>query len=193
MKKLTKIIEGEAFKATSQHKCFFDHSSIKWGEEFDDKIYEGIVKSCFFIPLFHNSYLHEDSLWCAKELHWAIQLEHKIRETISNYCFILPLIDRGSPSDFPECIGRKNAKEIKQFRHLIEGNKSSRAFEEFKSGIYDIFYQNFELLKGAIFCDCLNEIDPISDEELKVWIREQKNNDKTNASNHLPTLKKTIF
>jgi hypothetical protein len=194
MQKLKNMIEVEAFKVTNKQDVFFDQQNIKWGEEFDDKIYEGIVSSYFFIPLYHNVYLHEDNLWCAKELHWAIQLEHKIRETISTYCFILPLIDRGSASDFPECIGRKNAKEIKKFRHFIVGNGTSKAFEDFKNEIYDVLLQNYQLIKeGHSFIAYLNDLEPISNEKLKEWIRQQEIRDKDVSASQLPILTKNVF
>lgn len=193
MLKFKKIIEAEAFKVTNQQNVFFDDKSIKWGEEFDHKIYEGIVSSYFFIPLFHHVYLHEDSLWCAKELHWAIQLENKIREKIAGYCFILPIIDRGSPSDFPDCIGKKNAKEIKKFRHLILGNKTTAAFEDFKGEIYEILLKNYELLeKETIFKQYLSDIKPIPDDEIKSWVKSQKDKQKSVTASHLPVLTKKI-
>lgn len=164
------------------------------GEDFDDKIYKGIVSSYFFIPLFHHVYLHEENLWCAKELHWAIQLEEKIRETISSYCFILPLIDRGSASDFPECLGRKNAKEIKKFRHLILTGGTTKAYEEFKDGIYDILLMNFKLLdESHSFLEYLDKVEPISDEDIIKWVKEQKDKEKATSACHLPTLTKSKF
>ncbi len=194
IQKLKNLIEVEAFKVTNQRNVFFDEKSINWGDNFDDKIYAGIVSSYFFIPLFHHVYLHEENLWCAKELHWAIQLETKIRETVAHYCFILPLIDRGSASDFPECLGRKNAKEIKRFSHLINSNKTSKAFEEFKSEIYDILLNNYRLLaKNHSFLEYLEEVKPLSDGEIRAWVKTQKHNEKAKTASHLPTLTKSIF
>lgn len=192
--KLKKLIEVEAFKVTNKSTVFFDENSINWGEDFDNKIYNGIVSSYFFIPFFHHVYMHEENTWCAKELHWAIQIENKIRERVSDYCFILPLIDRGTASDFPECLGKKNAKEIKKFRHLITGGGTSRAFEEFKSGIYEILLQNFSMLNTEhLFISFLDTVEPASDEEIKKWIKEQKTHERETAASHLPTLAKYEF
>ena len=193
VRKFKEIVETEAFKVTNQKKAFFDEEEINWGAEFDVKIYQAINSSCFFIPMFNFVYLHEDNLWCAKELHWAIQLENKIRETVENYCFILPVIDKGTPSDFPNCIGRKNAKEINQFRHLILNKTTSKAFEDFKIGIYNTLLQNYKLLNNNSFCHLLDEISPISDEDLKLWIKDQKNKEKENASKHIPLLIKNSY
>ena len=78
VKKFKGIIECEAHKVTNIPKVFFDEQSIRWGDEFDEKIYDGIVACYFFIPFYHNSYLHKDNLWCAKELYRAIEVEKKI-------------------------------------------------------------------------------------------------------------------
>lgn len=191
MNKLKKLIEPLAFSVTNKQNVFFDEKSITWGKDFDDKIYDGIVQSYFFIPLYHNVYLHEDNLWCARELHWAIQFENKIREKISNYCFILPLIARGSASDFPDCIGRKNAKEIKRFRHLIVSGGTSKKFEEFKESIYDIFLENYDLISTTnSFVEYIDDITPISDEELIEWIKEQKSKDRKLSKGRLPIITK---
>jgi len=192
MKKVKDLFENEAFKATGVRKVFFDEESIKWGNEFDVKIYEAIVNSCFFIPFYNYSYLHVEDLWCAKELYRAIKVEEKIQKEVANFCFILPLIDRGSPSAFPACIGKKNAREIKQFRHLISGNKTSSALETFKENIYEIFLINFKILKDeAKFKNLCADIEIPSDTEIKEWIKEQKENDKKNEANHLPVLTKS--
>ena len=195
IKKFKSIIECEAFKVTNIPKVFFDEDSIRWGDEFDEKIYDGIVACYFFIPFYHNTYLHEDNLWCAKELYRAIEVEKKIRESaIHNYCFILPIIDRGSASAFPKCIGQKNAKEIKQIRHLVLSNKTNAALERFKDTIYDIFVSNFKLLNNEVkFSELCADIDIPSDDVIKEWIREQKKNEKISEANNPPILKKNEF
>jgi hypothetical protein len=195
IKKFKALIESEAFKVTNMTNVFFDIDTIQWGNQFDEKIYEGIVACYFFLPFYHNSYLHDENLWCAKELLRAIKVEEKIREeAVKNYCFILPIIDRGSASAFPKCIGKKNAKEIKQLRHLILGNKTSAALERFKDGIYDIFFSNFNLLKEDIkFSELCADIEIPTDDEIKEWIREQKEYEKISELNNLPILKKNEF
>lgn len=195
IKKFKTIIESEAAKVTNVGSVFFDDVSIRWGEEFDEKIYDGIVSCYFFIPFYHNSYLHIDNLWCAKELYRAIEVEKKIREhAVANYCFILPIIDRGSASDFPDCIGRKNAKEIKKYRHLVLSNKTSAALEDFKDNIYEILLDNFNLLKNDIkFSELCKGMDIPSDDEIIKWIKEQKEKEKISEANNLPILRKNEY
>jgi hypothetical protein len=195
IKKFKAIIECEAHKVTNIPKVFFDEESIRWGDEFDEKIYDGIVASYFFIPFYHNSYLHEDNLWCAKELYRAIEVEKKIRElAVHNYCFILPIIDRGTASAFPKCIGKKNAKEIRLFRHLILSNKTNAGLEKFKETIYEIFLSNFNLLDKEIkFSELCADLNHPSDDEIKDWIKVQKEDEKMSEANNLPILKKNEF
>ena len=87
MKKVKDLFENEAFKATGVRKVFFDEESIKWGNEFDVKIYEAIVHSCFFIPFYNYSHLHEEDLWCAKELYRGIKVEEKIQKEANGFCY----------------------------------------------------------------------------------------------------------
>lgn len=192
VKKFKVILECEGQKVTNKTKAFFDEESIDWGSEFDDKIYDGIVASYFFIPFYHNSYLHEDNLWCAKELYRAIEVEKRVRNAVKTYCFILPIIDRGKASDFPECIGKKNAKEIRAIRHLILNNKTSKALEAFKDTIYDILLSNYKSLcsKDIKFSEICADISIPTDEEIKKWIRVQKKMEKEIEASNLPVLKK---
>ncbi len=192
VKKFKAIIESEAAKVTNISKVFFDDDSINWGEEFDEKIYLGILDSYFFIPIYHNSYLHEDNLWCAKELFRAIQVERKIRETAApNYCFILPIIDRGSADDFPDCMSKKNGKDIKKFRHHVLNNTTSSTFETFKDNVYNILYSNFRLLNKDIkFREICVDIETPSDDEIRAWIKEQKTKENESEAKRLPILTK---
>ncbi|MBI5214634.1 MAG: toll/interleukin-1 receptor domain-containing protein [Ignavibacteriae bacterium] len=195
MKKFKDIIASEAFKVTNIKNVFFDENSIQWGNEFDEKIYDGIVACYFFIPFYHNTYLHEDNLWCAKELYRAIEVEKKIRDNHEKgYCFILPIIYRGSASAFPTCIGNKNAKEIKLLRHIVLSNKSSAALEQFKDDIYEIFLQNFKLLTADVsFTELCADIPIPTDDEIKAWIREQKEQQRVTESNNPPRMKKNEY
>ena len=195
IKKFKVIIESEAAKVTNISKAFFDEDSINWGEDFDERIYNGIVNCYFFIPFYHNTYLHEDNLWCAKELYRAIEVEKKIRcSAINNYCFILPIIDRGSASAFPDCMGRKNAKEIKRYRHLVMSNATNKALEDFKYNIYDIFLKNFNLLNRDIkFSELCADIVIPTDEEIINWIKEQKEIERKSEANNPPILRKNEF
>ena len=111
IKNFKEILEREASAATDISQVFFDEDSISWGKEFDEKIYEGIVSSCFFIPVYQYKYLSEEKIWCALELYHALEVEKRIREEVGrNFCFILPVIHRGGTKDLPKCINRKNAK-----------------------------------------------------------------------------------
>ncbi|MEI6847613.1 MAG: hypothetical protein WCK32_06205 [Chlorobiaceae bacterium] len=191
IKKFKAIIECEASKVTNIEKVFFDEDYIKWGDHFDDKIYNSIVDCYFFIPFYHNAYLHEDNLWCAKELYRAIEVEKKIRDSVDGYCFILPIIDRGSADAFPDCIGRKHAKEIKKYRHLVVNNRTSEAFEAFKGEMYDVFLKNYILLNNGIdFVKMCVDIVIPSDEEIISWIKGQKDIEKKSEAKHLPILRK---
>jgi len=191
IKKFTALIESEAHKVTNIPKVFFDEKSIKWGNDFDDKIYEGIVACYFFIPFYHNTYLHIDSLWCAKELYRAIKVEEKIRESgIANYCFILPIIDRGSASAFPKCIGRKNAREVKRLRHIILNNRTNSSLEKFKEEIYETLLENYNLLNEKFnLSELCASIEIPSDEIIKEWIKQEKKIANENESKQLPILK----
>ena len=46
------ILQSEALTATNKNKSFFDEESIKYGEEWDDKIYSGVNSSYFFIDIY---------------------------------------------------------------------------------------------------------------------------------------------
>jgi hypothetical protein len=192
VKKFKTIIESEAHKVTNVARAFFDEESIKWGNDFDEKIYYGIVSCYFFIPFYHNSYLHKDNLWCAKELIHAIKVEEKIRNhSIPNYCFILPIIYRGSASAFPSCIGKKNAKDIKQLRHVISSNKTSAGLEKLKDNIYETFLTNFNLINGKVnLADLCADIPIATDDEVITWINEQKEVEKKEEATKLPILTK---
>lgn len=192
VKKLTNILHTEAQKVTNKMSPFFDIETIKWGDEFDDRIYDGIVSCYFFIPFYHNTYLHIDSLWCAKELYRAIEVEKKLREASPQYRFILPVIDRGKACDFPDCIGRKNAKDFNQFKHLIKSGKTSKALEEFITGIHDIFLENYRLIENTAihFADLCSTIPIPTDEEIRNWVKIQKGIMNEQEKAHLPTLKK---
>jgi len=192
VKNFTAIIESEAQKVTNIAKVFFDETSIKWGTDFDQKIYEGIAASYFFIPFYHNSYLHVNNIWCAREIHYAIEVEKKIREIFKDYCFILPIIYRGLPNALPSCIGKKNAKEIRQLEAVITSNKISAGLIKFKQDIYDIFLESFDLINNNEFVLsdlCASIVEP-TDEEIRSWINEQKGIQRKFESENLPILKK---
>jgi hypothetical protein len=191
VKKFTAIIECMAEKVTNSPKAFLDDNSIKWGEKFDERIYDSIVKCYFFIPLYHNSYLHKDNTWCAKELYRAIEVEKRIREsTAADYCFILPVIDQGPPSDLPDCIVRKNALVMNKYKHLVLSNRPAKALDDLKNQIYDILLHNFKMLnEDVLFSELCNDIVIPSDQEIIEWIKKQKKMERISEANNLPVLR----
>jgi hypothetical protein len=192
VKNFKDIIESEAQKVTNIQKVFFDENSIDWGSDFDTTIYEGIFSSYFFISIYHNSYLHIDNVWCAREIYHAIEIEKKIRETYGDFCFILPIIHRGSANDLPNCVGQKNAKLIRLFEHAIINKKVPSKLIEFIHNIYDVLLANFQLIETANLSlkDLCSDIHIPSDEEIKLWINEQKGIQRKQESENLPILKK---
>jgi hypothetical protein len=103
---LKEIIQSETKYATNLVKVFFDENSIELGNEFDEKIYESIIKSYSFILIFSPHYINKKNNWCAKELFRAIEFEKYIRNKINNknFNFIFPLIHRGTTEDLPQGI-----------------------------------------------------------------------------------------
>lgn len=186
------IIESEAQKVTNITKAFFDENSIGWGTDFDKKIYKAIPASYFFIPLYHHSYLHTNNVWCAREIYCALEVEKKIRAIFKDYCFILPFIHRGSPNAMPNCIEKKNVKEIRQLETVITSNKTSAGLTKFKQDIYDIFLENFSLITTSSFnlSELCTEIIEPTDDEIKAWIEVQKGIQRKKESENLPILKK---
>lgn len=192
VKNFKSILETEAQKVTNIQKAFFDEISIDWASDFDKKIYSGIFSSYFFIPIYYSNYLHEDNLWCAREMYHAIEVEKKIRETYKDFCFILPIIYRGNAGDLPNCLGKKNAKTIRQLETTIINKKSTSKLTDFKHEMYDILSQNFRLIEHenlnlSVLC---STVHIPTDDELREWIKEQKGIQKKQESKNLPILTK---
>jgi hypothetical protein len=192
VKNFKSILETEAQKVTNIQKAFFDEISIDWASDFDTKIYTGIFSSYFFIPIYYSNYLHEDNLWCAREIYHAIEIEKKLRETYNDFCFILPIIYRGTTSDLPSCLGKKNAKTIRQLETTIINKKSTSKLTDFKHEMYDILSKNFKLIESenlnlSVLC---STVHIPTDEELKQWIKQQKGIQKKQESQNLPILTK---
>ncbi|WP_299217418.1 toll/interleukin-1 receptor domain-containing protein [uncultured Dokdonia sp.] len=178
LKNFKEIVETEAMDVTNLKNAFFDEDSIRWGVEFDDKIYDSIIKSHFFIPLFNYIYLHEDNDWCARELYYAIEVEKIIRKALDNndFCYILPIIHKGSINILPNCINNKNAKEIRRIILSIKKNKDNNKTEDFRDFLETNFSKNFDI-KNQIEIDLVklcSSIKKPTDEEIKKWILEQK-------------------
>lgn len=194
LKNFKSIIESEAQKVTNLKNVFFDEDSIEWGNDFNKKIYDSILASFFFIPIYHIGYLHVDNIWCARELYHALEVEKILRNKIGDdsYCYILPIIYRGSTSALPTCICKKKAKEIKQLEPTITSNKSSKGLIDFKHYLYETFLKSFNLLgsKDYSLKDLCADIQIPSDDEIKTWIKEQKEIEKKAESANLPILKK---
>jgi hypothetical protein len=196
IRNLKDIIAAEAQTVTNKAKVFFDENSIKWGNEFDDAIYDGILSSYFFIPIYHYTYLHVDNVWCAREIYHALQIEEKIREHTANpkYSFILPIIYRGSTDELPDCICKINAKSVRQLEHLIRGKKDGNLrLTEFRTDISNVFHSNFKLIENLDINlkELCNEIEIPNDDQIKDWIKEQNRVQKVTESKKLPILKKT--
>lgn len=191
LRKFKDAIRTAGLKATNK-EVFFDDNSIDWGKEFDEKICESIFTSYFFVPMYHYHYLSLDKMWCARELFLAIQFENKIRERIKDFCFILPIIDSGEASDMPNCIGSKNAKQIQRIKHIFS-KKNSKAYIDFVEDVHLILLKNYKLIQGDIsFYDVFKEMEYPDDNEIKAWIRKQKEIEKKNQASHLPILTKKI-
>lgn len=192
VKNFKEIIESEAQKVTNIQRAFFDESSIDWASDFDKKIYDGIYSSYFFIPIYYSSYLHVDNIWCAREIYHAIEIEKKIRETYKDFCFILPIIYRGSAGDLPNCLGKKNAKTIRQLENTIINKKTTTKLTDFKHEMHDILLQNFKLIESANLNlpELCSTVHIPSDDEVKIWINEQKGIQKKQESENLPILTK---
>ncbi len=192
VKKCKSIIESIGGIVTNKQEVFFDEDSIKFGQDFDEKIYNGIATSYFFIPFYHNSYLHIDNLWCAKELFRAIKLEEIIRKEINKeYCFILPLIQIGSLNALPSCINKKNTKEIRQLEPAILSNKTTVAVTKFKNLIHDVLLESFELLKNKeLNLKEISDTIPFpQDSEIIEWINQQNGILKIVEAQNLPRFK----
>ena len=194
---LKDIIQSEGKYATNFDSVFFDEKCIELGNDFDEKIYEGIIKSCSFTLIFSPHYINETNNWCAKELYRAIKFEEFIRDKIGNknFSFIFPLIRRGTPNDLPKGINKKNALLLQEFsseirNSTITNHPVSQKFEDFKKLIGDVLIANFKLIENVEF-DWKEIIDTITiptDDELTDWIRQQKNKFRENESKNLPKL-----
>lgn len=185
------MLKTEAGAATGISQVFFDEDSIDWGKEFDDKIYDGIISSCFFIPVYQYIYLSEERTWCARELYHAIEVEKRIREINPDFCFILPVIHRGSTEDLPECIDRKNVIHIHLYESNIANNTKPQKFMNLKKRICDILHKNYRLLHtiGDIK-DLCEDIHKPEKEEIKEWIRRHNKSLKQQEASKLPILRK---
>ena len=197
MENLKKMLESVAGRATDVPKVFFDEDSIKWGEEFDEKIYDCIMSSCFFIPLYYDNYLSMEKLWCARELYHAIKVERMIRDNSNTqFCFILPLIHYGNKENLPECINSKNAKSLRPYIQDITKSQPSSVTKkiiDFRNEIYDILKAHHHHVKHISENDIkkwCEDINIPSDEDIKEWIIENNKNLRKQEESNLPKLQK---
>ena len=195
---LKNIIQSEGKYATNHDSVFFDEKCIELGDDFDEKIYEGIKKSCSFTLIFSPIYINKDNDWCARELFTAIKFEKYIREKINNnkFCLIFPLIHRGKTEDLPQSIAKKNVKFLYEFtadikNSSISGTPTTQNFEKFKAYLGEVYSENFKLIKDFEFdWDDIekNVLSPKRDELLE-WINEQNKLYRKNESENPPKLK----
>ena len=193
MNNLKKMLESVAGHATDVAKVFFDEDSIKWGEEFDEKIYNCIVSSCFFIPIYYDNYLSVKKLWCARELYHAIEVEKMIRDkTSTKFCFILPLIRYGD-KNLPECIYTKNAKSLHVYITDIINNQPSKKHMDFRKEIYNTLQEHHNNVKDISEEDIIKWCEGIvipSDEILKEWIKEKNQEMRRQEETKTPKIQK---
>jgi hypothetical protein len=194
---LRNIIQSEGTYATNYSNVFFDEKCIGLGNEFDQKIYDSIIKSCSFTLIFSPHYINDKNNWCAKELYRAIKFENYIREKIENknFSFIFPFIHRGTTNDLPKSIDSKNAITLQEYSSeinnaAITNYPVTQKFQDFKKRIGDALVANFKLIEDVEFDwkEIENSVAIPSDEELKNWIKEQKLLFRENESKNLPKL-----
>ena len=187
-----------AWDACNISGLFHDVNSIKVGNEFDEKIYEGIRNSCFFTLIHNPHYLNEKNNWCAKELKYAIDVENQRKklldkEDIKNYKWIFPLIITGSANDLPNSLSTRNAKNIRCYMAAIQSNKLPQKvidfFTEIQEEMYSL-YQIYTKYNTKDFNDCCKSIKYPTDKEISVWINKQKTRVTKSEKANLPLLSK---
>lgn len=198
IKNFCKHFATPAWEACDIKNLFVDTASIGVGTEFNEKIYNGIRKSYFFTMIHNPHYLNENNNWCAKELKYAIDVEDERRKLLNqddqtNYKWIFPLIITGTASDLPIAIKNRNAKEIRCYMSALGSKnlpqKVHDFFEELRiemSKLFDIY----ERYNDVDFSECCKKIPYPTDEEIKLWIKEQKNKIQKTEQANLPLLNK---
>ena len=195
---LKKLLETEINSATNKAQMFYDKSSIKWGVNWDDKIYSGIESSYFFLPVWYYHYLAEDNLWCARELYHALEIEKIIRSRLSQadqdeFVFVFPLVYKGSVDLIPSCLSQKQAKSLVNFSFMIKQNKMNKKFDDFITEVYNTLLAHFRILEKyqqIDFQTLFQQIKRPTDDEIKRWIREQKKIILAEEAKQDPVLKK---
>ncbi len=193
---LRDIIQSEAMLATNKNKLFFDENSIRYGEEWDDKIYDGVSSSFFFIPIYYPNYLHTDNIWCARELMHALRVQEVILSKLTadekkKFFYIIPFIYRGKPESLPKGIGSKKALLIRDFEYLIIKKEWSPELVKLKQDFCDTLNECWSILDGHSNIDFQQLIQAIpkpTDAEVKAWIKEQKEKQTIIEAEHKPFL-----
>ena len=195
---LRNIIQSEALTATNKANSFFDENAIKYGEEWDDKIYVGVSGSYFFIPILHYNYLHSENNWCARELMHALKVEELIRNQLpederKKFFYIIQFIYRGKPDNLPKGLSSKKALPLQQFEYSIIKNDITQELINLKQQFCDLLTECYKILdkhNDINFQQLFNQIPKPDDNEVNAWITEQKNLIKKNEAGQLPILKK---
>ncbi len=197
---LKKILSEEAALATNKKEVFFDQDSLRYGEEFDQSIYSRIESSLFFIPIWYIHYLHEDNLFCARELMHALSIEKIIKDSLpvldrDNFYFIVPIIFRGELSDLPRSLSAKIAIDLKNLEHVIvkggDNQQLTKIKQKFCKNLTSYYLSIDPHLKKIDFAKLFASIKRPSDDEVKEWISEQKKIQQNLDAEKKPILKKT--
>lgn len=194
-----KHLATAAFDACNKQNLFIDKKGILVGDDFPERIYNGIRSSYYFV-LFHNyHYLHTDNVWCAKELKYALDVEKARIELMNdadkeNYKWIIPLVIRGNLNDLPQIIPNRHGIPIGCYEAVINSHKPlPQLVLNFFTDLYEkmiVLYHIHENYPAERFDDCYKEIPYPTDEEIIEWINEQKKRISSTEAKNLPTLKK---
>ena len=195
---LRDIIQSEAMLATNKNKLFFDETAIKYGEEWDDKIYDGVSGSYFFIPIYYPNYLHADNIWCARELMHALKVQDVILSNLTDdekkkFFYIIPFIYRGKPESLPKGMSSKKALLIRDFEYLIIKKEWSPELVKLKQDFCDTLNECWSILdnhSNIDFQQLIQAIPKPTDDEVKNWIKEQKEKQTKIEAEHKPLLVK---
>ena len=183
-------LKSIARKSIDFEEVFFDEESIDWGKEFDDKIYDGILSSCFFIPIWQTTYLSKRKLWCAYELFYAIKVEEEVRNSVNpEFCFILPII-RIDPNSLHENIMTKNFIDIRNYLSAVTRKKPTKKFIELENKIAHILRKNAWFVEEEDFQSLCSQIKKPSKEEIIEWINSHNQRIKEIECGKSPLLRK---
>lgn len=196
---LKTLLKEQLFRiVTNIESVFYDEESINWGTEWDNKIYTGISKSVFFVPIWYHHYLNEENLWCARELYHALEIEKIIKEQLDEedkdkFYFVLPLIYKGSNKGLPYSLSRKTAKSLDLYEVEIKNKKTTTRLQKFINDLFYALLEHFRVIekyKNINFQELFDRVKIPTDDEIINWIKEQTREVKQIESENLPILKK---